>query len=241
LLPNADFEINQSPGFAAYYNDTATRSTVSPISGAASMQTYITGYDSVWYVKDVTGSNTMGRGSQVKVTGKARYDIASNGILYLCAAVYYVGDNHDTSTATHNCAQVPQTVGLVSNLSATVDIDPTRDLREVDIQLQQVGAAVTASFDDLTLELLNPTSAGQVAGAKISSLNLTRQLVMGSTGDDVTTLQLFLQELGMLKQGVPLGYFGSLTSQAVASYQAAVKLKVTGVVDQATLLNLNSL
>jgi peptidoglycan hydrolase-like protein with peptidoglycan-binding domain len=64
---------------------------------------------------------------------------------------------------------------------------------------------------------------------------------MGSTGDDVTTLQLFLQELGMLKQGVPLGYFGSLTSQAVASYQAAVKLKVTGVVDQATLLNLNSL
>lgn len=51
---------------------------------------------------------------------------------------------------------------------------------------------------------------------------LTRDLTLGSQGDDVASLQTLLVQLGYLviPPGVNKGYFGSLTQQALAKYQA---------------------
>ncbi|HRZ34726.1 MAG TPA: peptidoglycan-binding protein, partial [Candidatus Paceibacterota bacterium] len=51
----------------------------------------------------------------------------------------------------------------------------------------------------------------------------TRDLTIGSTGSDVAELQAFLVSKGYLVMpaGVSMGYFGSLTQAALASYQAA--------------------
>jgi peptidoglycan hydrolase-like protein with peptidoglycan-binding domain len=48
-----------------------------------------------------------------------------------------------------------------------------------------------------------------------------RNLMVGSTGQNVVVLQGLLSELGYLNVPVstPLGYFGSLTKSAVAQYQ----------------------
>ena len=49
-------------------------------------------------------------------------------------------------------------------------------------------------------------------------------MTIGSTGPYVTELQGLLSELGYLSvpQGIPLGYFGSMTQEALARYQATL-------------------
>lgn len=57
-----------------------------------------------------------------------------------------------------------------------------------------------------------------------------RDMYIGVSGTDVTMLQGLLSELGYLTvpQGVPLGYFGSLTQSALAQYQASIGVINTG-------------
>ena len=54
-------------------------------------------------------------------------------------------------------------------------------------------------------------------------------LSLGSTGQNVVTLQGLLSELGYLNvpTGVPLGYYGSLTRGAVGRYQADLNVYPT--------------
>src|SRR5262249_20448076 len=54
--------------------------------------------------------------------------------------------------------------------------------------------------------------------------NFTRDLTVGSSGADVTSLQQLLISKGYLAIAAPTGYFGSLTQSAVAKWQAAVGL-----------------
>jgi len=106
-----------------------------------------------------------------------------------------------------------------------------------------VAFAVTASSASAltTQELINLlVSAGLVSADQVAALTgdstttsgtasasacgpFTRDLTVGSTGSDVTTLQTFLEENGYLTipAGVAKGYFGSLTASALSSYQAA--------------------
>ena len=76
-----------------------------------------------------------------------------------------------------------------------------------------------------------------------SSSDYTRNLSLGSKGDDVTLLQTFLEDKGFLKmpQGTAKGYFGVGTRKALQEYQKSVGLTPVGALGPATRQNLNSL
>jgi hypothetical protein len=69
-----------------------------------------------------------------------------------------------------------------------------------------------------------------------------RNLVLGSKGTDVTTLQKLLISKNLLAwpKGAAYGTFSTLTQTALKKLQASWKLPVTGVVDARTLAALNS-
>jgi peptidoglycan hydrolase-like protein with peptidoglycan-binding domain len=71
---------------------------------------------------------------------------------------------------------------------------------------------------------------------------LNRQLSIGSTGEDVKTLQTFLASYDhVYPEGLITGYFGALTANAVASFQAINGLPSVGRVGPLTLQKLKEL
>lgn len=76
----------------------------------------------------------------------------------------------------------------------------------------------------------------------VSAMLYTRTLRGGSTGDDVVSLQTFLESKGFLKipAGVTKGYFGSLTEQSVKKYQESVGIETVGIVGPKTRARLNT-
>lgn len=90
-------------------------------------------------------------------------------------------------------------------------------------ELQAQIAALLAQIQALQAQL----NAAQGGGA--ASFNFTRDLTVGSTGDDVKALQQFLNSRGFQvaasgpgSPGNETTYFGSLTKAALAKYQASV-------------------
>lgn len=70
---------------------------------------------------------------------------------------------------------------------------------------------------------------------------LYRQLQVGSSGADVSTVQTFLaQDPSLYPQGLVTGYFGGLTKTAVANFQGANNLPMVGRVGPSTLPVLNA-
>ena len=79
---------------------------------------------------------------------------------------------------------------------------------------------------------------GKVLGA--SAYNFTKTLSTGSTGQDVTQLQLILIVDGYLNISTPTGYFGAATKAAVKKYQTANGITpVNGIVGPKTRAVLN--
>jgi len=69
---------------------------------------------------------------------------------------------------------------------------------------------------------------------------LTRQLEIGMSGSDVTTLQTFLaQDRAIYPEGLITGYFGPLTKAAVARFQARNAISTVGRVGPITLNAIN--
>jgi peptidoglycan hydrolase-like protein with peptidoglycan-binding domain len=80
---------------------------------------------------------------------------------------------------------------------------------------------------------------GAPATANADTLN--RQLELGSTGSDVTALQIFLaQDSTLYPEGKVTGYFGSLTKAAVVAFQIRNGISAIGRVGPVTLLALNT-
>lgn len=79
-------------------------------------------------------------------------------------------------------------------------------------------AVDTAPAGEVLGAQTGPDSQGQVLGA--SSYNFTRDLTIGSSGDDVTALQAMLIASGDLAIAAPTGYFGELTRAALGKWQA---------------------
>ena len=77
---------------------------------------------------------------------------------------------------------------------------------------------------DLTLYV--PPQAPQIP-------SFPRNLTVSMSGDDVTSLQEVLAEQGFLARS-PTGYYDAATAQAVKQLQAQLKVKQTGVLDEAT-------
>ncbi len=75
-----------------------------------------------------------------------------------------------------------------------------------------------------------------------SAAMLTRQLQLGMSGADVSSLQAFLaQDPTIYPQGLVTGYFGSLTRAAVIKFQARNGISTVGRVGPQTLAFINSL
>lgn len=82
-------------------------------------------------------------------------------------------------------------------------------------------------------------AAAVVTTTKITPI-FTRVLKIGSTGNDVKTLQTLLKKMGYFKYPNVTTYFGSGTKQSLIQYQKANKLKQTGILDKATMTKLNT-
>jgi Putative peptidoglycan binding domain len=69
-----------------------------------------------------------------------------------------------------------------------------------------------------------------VSSVPISILTLNQNLRVGTSGNDVISLQKFLENKGFLTlpAGTTEGYFGNLTKQALVSFQTSVGLPNTG-------------
>jgi peptidoglycan hydrolase-like protein with peptidoglycan-binding domain len=79
------------------------------------------------------------------------------------------------------------------------------------------------------------------APASASAEALNRQLELGMSGSDVSTLQSYLAEDPTIyPQGLVTGYFGFLTKAAVANFQSANGLSSVGRVGPMTLPVLNA-
>jgi hypothetical protein len=85
--------------------------------------------------------------------------------------------------------------------------------------------------------------------AQITRLTITRNLTVGSRGDDVKVLQTLLLNDGVYPEGSITGYFGRLTKQAVIRFQEKYADEIlkpngldhgTGVVGSSTRAKLNT-
>jgi len=61
------------------------------------------------------------------------------------------------------------------------------------------------------------------ASAYTSNITVNENLTLGSTGENVIVLQGLMSEFGYLNVpiNIPFGYYGTMTKDAVARYQAA--------------------
>ncbi len=83
----------------------------------------------------------------------------------------------------------------------------------------QTIATLMAQIQALTTQLQALQAS---SGSSVSSYSYTRDLTTGSSGADVSALQQMLINGGYLKISAPTGYFGSLTTAALAAYQKAM-------------------
>jgi len=74
-----------------------------------------------------------------------------------------------------------------------------------------------------------------------SAETLYRQLQLGMSGGDVSTLQIFLaKDATIYPQGLVTGYFGFLTKSAVSNFQSRNGLETVGRVGPLTMALINS-
>src|SRR3989344_8982575 len=115
------------------------------------------------------------------------------------------------------------TAVLLSGAAIAVPLVANAALTDAQIQsiislLQSFGADQT-TINNVNSSLRGLPSAGAGTSAACS---FTRDLTMGSKGDDVTCLQNYLTSTGHFTySGGSTGYFGSLTQTAISAWQAA--------------------
>lgn len=93
------------------------------------------------------------------------------------------------------------------------------------------GTPQTSNATGSTSNTANMNGQTTFSGAADNMLLSFSDLKLGSTGQEVSTLQGFLAELGFLDLsgiGGPTGYYGEMTRDAVARYQAAIGVPSTG-------------
>lgn len=72
------------------------------------------------------------------------------------------------------------------------------------------------------MAVLGLLTVANVAHAEYPNILVNENMTIGSTGQGVVVLQGLLSEMGYLEipAGVPFGYYGSMTKDALAKYQA---------------------
>ncbi len=124
------------------------------------------------------------------------------------------------------------TAAWLSGASMLVPVASAQTVADLQAQI----AALLAQISALQSQL------GTMGGG--ASYNFTKDLTLGSKGDDVVALQNFLESKGhlVMPQGVAKGYFGNLTKSALAKYQVAAGISpVAGYFGPKTRANVNAL
>lgn len=95
-----------------------------------------------------------------------------------------------------------------------------------------ISVAFTATGSSVKPTTSTPSTPSTGSSAPTSSTSngivLPRTLSRGSTGDDVTSLQVFLIARGYLAPGNAIGSYGALTEAAVKKFQASVGIASSG-------------
>src|SRR3989344_6422380 len=95
----------------------------------------------------------------------------------------------------------------------------------------------------LALSIMSVASLLLMFGLAVTAnaATLTRELQVGSTGQDVSDLQIFLaKDATIYPQGLVTGYFGLLTKAAVTNFQVRNGISAVGRVGPITLAAINS-
>ncbi|MEK7520919.1 MAG: peptidoglycan-binding protein, partial [Patescibacteria group bacterium] len=124
------------------------------------------------------------------------------------------------------------TAAWLSGASMLVPVASAQTVADLQAQIAALLAQITALQSQL----------GTMGGG--ATYNFTKDLTLGSKGDDVTALQSFLESKGhlVMPQGVAKGYFGNLTKAALAKYQAAAGISpAVGYFGPKTRANVNAL
>jgi peptidoglycan hydrolase-like protein with peptidoglycan-binding domain len=95
--------------------------------------------------------------------------------------------------------------------------------------MKKIISIVLGSGLVVALALTMLVGVPQAKASDTPNLTVAQNLTIGSTGQEVFALQSILSELGFLNIPIstPFGYFGPLTRDAVARYQASLGVSPT--------------
>lgn len=119
----------------------------------------------------------------------------------------------------------PNSVYDTATLNAVKNLQKANNLKADGV----FGAGTKKVLEDR----LNGVAIGSITNRTVTSTNII-YLNVGSKGQDVLRLQNRLKQLGYLNAKYVTGYFGTVTQNALKTYQKANKLPQTGVLDSAT-------
>ncbi|GEM_PF-1908165 len=153
----------------------------------------------------VTVTNMVGNTTfdlDITVTNAPRNNSSSGGFRYGCKDTN-ASNYNDRSRHKQSLCEYEQKI-VDTNTNSTDILEQIRELQQLLAELQAQAEAVVTT-----------------TAAIPANCSFTRDLTTGSSGQDVTRLQQYLTTTGdyTFPEG-PTGYFGSVTEQAVQSWQA---------------------
>lgn len=232
---------------------------VLPVAGAASTTGTAT-EDVLLRSKASTDSvplATIRKGREVTVQGTegSWYKVKTGSLTGYVQSKYITLDSESFS-ASDSSKSASSSSSSSEALKSGDESDAVKELQKKLKELGYFNESATGTFGSLTKEAViafqkaNGLEADGVAGAntlrKIENSRTTTAekqstsgiLEKGSEGNAVKSLQNSLKELGYFSGDVT-GYYGSQTSAAVKSYQAAMGLTQDGVAGADTLVKIN--
>ncbi|OGG58139.1 hypothetical protein A2853_01325 [Candidatus Kaiserbacteria bacterium RIFCSPHIGHO2_01_FULL_55_17] len=131
-------------------------------------------------------------------------------------------------------------LAIVGVVASGVWFTPTTSaitIQELQAQIQILLARLAELQGSATVQIQNPTAASIVNPSgnirhRICNM-LARNLSQGARGDDVQSLQEFLRDEGYFSVNTT-GYYGPVTAQALARWQASQGVQAAGVVGPIT-------
>lgn len=152
LIVDPGFESGTSALVAQQSSVTVTRVTANPINGLASATVAMANWTSAGWILVTNGSV----GTAFNVSAKIQVNAAPSGsAIGLCANVFY-----SDGTNGQQCTPVANTVGVVQNLTASLSVNPLKQVRELYLQIQEGATpAVAITVDDLSAVLVTPRSS----------------------------------------------------------------------------------
>ena len=141
----------------------------------------------------------------------------------ICAAEVSYGDSNDEVLEVETCLYAQGLFnGAVDGYCDTDTVAAIKDFQSA------INLPVTGICDDKTFAILHAAAYDEIDITTLMNDNLTNYLKPGDSGAQITSLQESLIELGYLN-GTADGVYGSATSAAVKSFQAANNLRVDGL------------